>query len=173
METYVSETSIILAGFVQISNPEYWASTRTVTTIRLKKLPQIGFLKLATEQKKQHFHWFQLLPRTTLEKKYPLLGFPTHSRALWDFSKVELVGKVYYCKSTSQCEITVGLLVVKRQCSSNWHICHIARRLEFLLYHVCLFVPASAGIHAHVYGSAGGTVYRPVYVCLQGWLLIQ
>ncbi len=113
METYVSETSIILAGFVQISNPEYWASTRTVTTIRLKKLPQIGFLKLATEQKKQHFHWFQLLPRTTLEKKYPLLGFPTHSRALWDFSKVELVGKVYYCKSTSQCEITVGCLLWK------------------------------------------------------------
>ncbi len=109
---YASETSIILAGFVQISNTKYWASTRTVTIIRLKKLPQIGFIKLATEQKK-HLHSFQLLPRTTLQKKDLLLGFPTHSRALWDFSKVELVEKVYYCRSTSQCEITVGCLLWK------------------------------------------------------------
>lgn len=80
MKTYASETSLILTvkGFVQIPNPSI--EQAPVTTNRLKKFPQIGFIKLAIEQKTS-----PLIPTVTqnnTSEKYPLLGFPTHSRAL-------------------------------------------------------------------------------------------
>lgn len=113
------------------------------TSNRLKKSPQIGFIKLAIEQKTS-----PLIPTATQNNtsdKCPLLGFPTHSRALWDFSKVEMLEEVYYCRSTSQCEITVGCLLSKDNVAvidtssfailpDGWSLCCIM----FVCLRVCL-----------------------------------